>query len=1810
MLQEQTLIANRYEILSLLGEGGMGQVYRVQDTVTGKECALKVLAQKILSDEALLQFKQEFWFMTRLRHPHIIQVYEYGVLPDGAPYLTMEIVPGQELSDLGQVSLEQGWKILIQAAKALGFIHSRLLVHSDIKPQNLRIRPDGELKLMDFGLMQPLGTRSNGQLTGTVAYMPPEIPQRGEINEASDLYSLGVLAYELFTGVQPFMGTSVLDVIKAHIHSEPPPMRAFRSDIPPALEKIILKLLAKDPADRYPNAGELLVALAEASGMAIPESEEEKLSYLSSHVLVGRDAELNTLKQTLEQLQAGSRSTFVGAPAGVGKSRLIEEFKIHAQLQESPFCQGICADRGMSSYEPMVQALQQVLPQTRPESLLRHGPILAHLLPRVIELGITPAPDFDPKDQKIELFETIVTWLEEVSAQRPLVLFIDDLHWADMATIDLFNYLARGLNDAHVLLLGSFRDDELAGNSPLWQTVEEQLTHMLKLAPFTEAHVAELLGKMLRDVTYPPEFIPYFYGATSGNAFFIREMMRYLLEENLIERRAARWIIPESYTTWTLPTSIGDTIRTRLKRLSPEAIALIEMASVVGKRVPLKLLEQLSGLPDTQLFDRLEELVERQFFLREKDLFLFPHDRVRETLYSILSEAERRPLHQKVALFLEAQGEAASVLAYHFKRGEDTVKAIHYLLLAGDESSVRMESALLMKEALDLLESCPAYPDQAAALEANRRKLAWVSYMIQPFICQETCEKLLASLYTAQVPLSETAQYEGILISSYSMIGQTPKALEKTEQLLAQLEPGTIPYAQVMFGRLNPLLMRGEFRQLVREMEAVATTLKPHLATFPKPWIWTYGFSCFIREDAIAWLGEPVGRDDYKDVPGSLGQQHNFLDLVFWSYYPEVVRNSLIGRYRTIQQVSDEIFALIKKMGRPIQHENRFLVCLAFAAIEFGDLETGENYADKIVALGQRMNNAHQQASGKILQGMIAEARNHLQDAVERFAEALELGRKHQNDQLLPALYRLAGVHFKQGDFLRAETLIAEAHALATSPSLENPYHQIHTWRLKARLLIQHKQAPEAIHQAFQNSLDLALRTENPLQEGHTRSSLATWLIERSDYAEALEHLEQAEKAYMRIAYPLTRVRERLQWVRQQLEQVRPEIATPPLDEQLRALLQPEKAQEIGYRLVDMIRQLNLAQLRIPGMEGDMNTLSERLEKVERVNQFSQLIMKSLDLQMVLNNIMDYVIDIAQADRGILMLVDEKGKLSPQVVRSRDTLAGEEKRLMSFSKSFTARVQKSGQSLWVQDAQADAALSQQASIMAMDLRTLICVPLKREEEVIGLIYLDRQAINQTFSQADLELVESMATFATISLVNARLHAQLQERNDHLQMLNELSREISTSLDFDALLSKVLAFCLKISQGEIGYIFISKDIAQEPGSFDDLECRASLDAQGRPLEEVRVSRSTIGKVVTERTALSIVDMGQEDELLAAQKSVMALDLKSVMSIPIFGKEQTLLGVVYVSSQAVNYSFNERDLALVESIVRQVGMDIENRHLMDIRKRQELLDQELALARNIQSSMLPDYVPEIPNLEMIGYSEPATAVGGDYYDYFKISDYEFGLALGDVNGHGVSASLLMAMAKSCLFVQGKIDPNVLPVMQALNSMIFGGTKERLFMTFVYSIFHLESQTVTLSSAGHHLPYHFSAAEQTLKPIQTKPTYPLGVRENARFTEVTFALGVGDILVYYTDGITEAPGPEAEEFGFERLEQLIITHHHLSAQALQEVILEAYHGWVGPQQEAHDDVTLVVVKVKSPPTNPDAPPTKERQKLKTGFLTLLNR
>ncbi|HEY9720763.1 MAG TPA: serine/threonine-protein kinase, partial [Oscillatoriaceae cyanobacterium] len=322
------LIASRYNVLKKLGEGGMGLVSLVEDTTTGQKVALKVLSAAIgATEETILQFKQEFRTMSQLQHPNCCAVYDFGILPDNAPYLTMEVVPGHGLDELipEGYSEEEFKKVFSQLLLALGYVHQLGYVHCDIKSENVRVKPveldeNGhelpKVKLMDFGLMERAG-RSGGAIKGTLGYMAPEMAKGGRLDQRADLYSVGCLAYEMLTGQLPFPTENPVEILKAHINDMPTPPSKIKEGINPEFERVILKLMAKEPLARYQSAFDVLEDL----GIDVPEGMGGNLL---SAPFVGRQEEMAQLIGRLDQLKQakpGAALLLTGAP-GAGKSRL------------------------------------------------------------------------------------------------------------------------------------------------------------------------------------------------------------------------------------------------------------------------------------------------------------------------------------------------------------------------------------------------------------------------------------------------------------------------------------------------------------------------------------------------------------------------------------------------------------------------------------------------------------------------------------------------------------------------------------------------------------------------------------------------------------------------------------------------------------------------------------------------------------------------------------------------------------------------------------------------------------------------------------------------------------------------------------------------------------------------------------------------------------------------------------------------------------------------------------------------------------------------------------------------------------------------------------------------------------------------------------------------------------------------------------------------------------------------------------------------------------------------------------------------
>jgi hypothetical protein len=541
------ILINRYKVLERLGEGAMGAVWLVEDSTSQQLLAMKVLSgQMEHGDKSFLQLKQEFRLMTQLHHPNCCAVYDYGQLPEGSPYLTMELVPGQGLDEMLPTGVDEFRALFSQLLLALGYVHQLGYVHCDIKSQNVRVKPDGTVKLMDYGLMELAG-RSGAPIKGTLAYLAPEVVKRGPIDRRADLYSLGALAYEMLTGSPPFTTGSSMDILRAHVTDAPRPLSHVLAGIDPLIERIVMKLLAKEPLERYQSAYEALADLGVEPPAGIGGN-------LLTSPMMGRNQPLGDLAERLVAIakwQPGSTVLITG-DGGIGKSRLTEEFRYLVQVEDLSYAVGTLTEQTATPYGPMVELLRKLLPSMRehvPLVLAAQAPVLVKLLP---ELGVAPAPDLDPPvREKLRLQATVSELLTALAQAQPMVVALENWQWADPLSAELFEYMQRNTREASILYVVTARVVPEAVNG--WG---ENVFH-IALDGLEARGIWRMVTSMLGTDAVGARFMSQVAEFSGGNPFLIERLLEHLVRERVLISERGRWNTQIELTPDQLPRHLA-----------------------------------------------------------------------------------------------------------------------------------------------------------------------------------------------------------------------------------------------------------------------------------------------------------------------------------------------------------------------------------------------------------------------------------------------------------------------------------------------------------------------------------------------------------------------------------------------------------------------------------------------------------------------------------------------------------------------------------------------------------------------------------------------------------------------------------------------------------------------------------------------------------------------------------------------------------------------------------------------------------------------------------------------------------------------------------------------------------------------------------------------------------------------------------------------------------------------------------------------------------------------------------------------------
>ncbi len=727
-----TLLRDRYRIDAKLGEGGMGVVYRAHDSLLQRPVAIKTLSPALFGEEGARRLIREAQSAAKLHHPHIVSIFD-AVEEGGQFAIVMELVEGQTLRELLPLPVPRLIEIALQVLEGLEYAHAQGIVHRDIKPENIIVTKDETAKLMDFGLARSEGRSRltvTGMVVGTVAYLAPEQALGGQVDGRSDLYALGAVLYEAVAGRPPFESEDPISVITQHINVPPVAPHWHNPAVPPALENVILKLLAKDPGRRYQSAREAAEALGAARktletavaqvvpGEAAAGPGLEKLAgpelveRLGRSPLVGREAELARLKELIDRAITGQGGVvLLSGPLGIGKSRLAEEAITYARLRGVAVVSGN-AYESAPPYEPFARSLHDLARGVDPETLAaRLGefapelvgliPELARQLPRVSER----APG-SPEDRKNRLFAGVAHFLGAMAVQNPVLVLLNDMHFADLATVELLQHVARRSQTGRVLLVAGYRAEDIP-TTPAGQLFS-QVVHALGregfcttivMRPLSEEQVVDLIQLMANHRTRPVRFGRRIHEVTEGNPYFIEEVIKALFEQGTLYIKDGQWSTDfddiRDYSLLETPTSIRSAVEARLRNLSEPTRQVLTHAAVIaaarGAReqgdFSFDTLLRVSGLDETALLDRVEEALRAQFIREIRgaggDVYAFAQPIVRRVLYESIPRRRRRLLHRQVGEALEQlytrQVDAyVEALAAHFAEAEETEKVLDY----------------------------------------------------------------------------------------------------------------------------------------------------------------------------------------------------------------------------------------------------------------------------------------------------------------------------------------------------------------------------------------------------------------------------------------------------------------------------------------------------------------------------------------------------------------------------------------------------------------------------------------------------------------------------------------------------------------------------------------------------------------------------------------------------------------------------------------------------------------------------------------------------------------------------------------------------------------------------------------------------------------------------------------------------------------------------------------------------------------------------------------------------------------------------
>ncbi len=687
-----------YKLLGTLRTTGANVLLQAMRESDGLPVIIKTPSVRSPGARERERYRREFSILQRLRDVSgVVRSYSHQYVL-GRPVLMMERLRGDPLSEYAGQPMEvpRFLALAISLASTLAELHRHGVIHKDIKPANIIAESERETRLVDFGVaslqrVEHLDAAPAHLIEGTLAYMSPE--QTGRMNRLvdyrTDFYSLGVTFYELLTGGRPFQGRDALEWFHAHMAQRPRPPHELRPTIPPALSAVVMKLLAKTAEERYQSAEGLRADLERCRDGALEVfplgARDVPQRFQLPQRLYGREAQVSTLLQGFERICQGGQAELmlIRGYSGIGKSSVVLELHKPVVQRRGFFLSGKFEQfhRGIP-YATLAQAIrglvQQLLAGTDEElagwrerltaAWGEHGQILVELVPQLelIAGKQPPVQELPPADARNRFGQVLRKFLGVFATQEhPLVVFLDDMQWADPASLQLLQHLLTYSETPPLLLLGTYRDNEVSPSHPLMMMLEGvrkagvRMTD-LRLEPLSREQVQQLVTDALpgagQEVIVP--LSARLHEKSRGNPFFLGQLMLALDHDGLLTRTPEggwRW---DAEGVWTTGYSddVVHFLVDKLRQLPAQVQRLLSLAACVGNFFSLAMLCTLwEGGDVGEVEQALGPALQEGLLMRSgPELYRFLHDRIHQAAHALVSEQERKAIHLRIGRSLLA----------------------------------------------------------------------------------------------------------------------------------------------------------------------------------------------------------------------------------------------------------------------------------------------------------------------------------------------------------------------------------------------------------------------------------------------------------------------------------------------------------------------------------------------------------------------------------------------------------------------------------------------------------------------------------------------------------------------------------------------------------------------------------------------------------------------------------------------------------------------------------------------------------------------------------------------------------------------------------------------------------------------------------------------------------------------------------------------------------------------------------------------------------------------------------------------------